>query len=241
MRVPIQEMTREEIFRLTPLKCGWTMSREELETIFMACDAFWHHPGNKNPGAPHAELTSGKHSNFYINCPRVLEDSNLCQIMARQLFHLLLDHYHGPIHWVVGSDSSALGLSKDLANLTRAKWRPLQKKDDDSQAWEKGVIQPGEKVLHIEELLTTSGTTQAVRKGIRENNPYPVDFVPFIPVLVHRPDKGVPEEVDGSRLIYLLHYDTYAVDPKEQECELCKNGSPALPAKENWDELINSM
>ena len=142
---------------------------------------------------------------------------------------------------MVGSDSSALGISKDVANLLGAKWHPMQKGPNKTQIWEKAVIEHGEWVLHIEELLTTSLTTQAVRDGIKKGNPNQVNFVPFIPLLVHRPDKTAPAIIDGSQLIWLLRYDTYVVDPTKEECALCKNGSRALPAKENWDELVATM
>ncbi len=234
-------LPREEIFKLRPEEVKRSLDKTELEAIFLACNAFWHHPGEKNIQAPHVELTSGKHSNIYVNCPQVLERSNLCQIMAYQILQLLFKHYPCNIDWVVGSDSAALGLAKDVANLTNAKWRPLQKNPDKTQTWEKGTILPDENVLHIEELLTTGGTTKAVRDGIHAGNFYPVNFIPFIPVLVHRPDPDAPDVIEESKIIHLLHYDTYVVDPSKEECQLCQKGSPALPAKENWTELVNSM
>lgn len=213
----------------------------EIEIIFKACDAFWRHPGEENPKAPHVILTSGKHSNIYINCPEVLRRSNLCQVMAQYLVDLLRSHYSGPVDWVTGSDSSALGLSKDVANILKAMWHPMQKVKKETgefQVWEKAVIPCGAWVLQVEELLTTAGTTQAVRDGIKKGNPNQVNFVPFIPVLVHRPNKGVSEEIDGSKLIWALHYDTYVVDPEKEECLLCRNGSEALTGgKDNWRRL----
>lgn len=234
-------LTKEAILQLDPQDCKRTLVKEELEMIFRACDALWHHPGTKNPKAPHAILTSGKHSNIYINCPQVLQRSNLCQIMAMQLHHLMQSFYSGPIDWVIGSDSSALGISKDMANLLNVRWHPMQKGPNKTQLWEKATMACGEWVLHVEELLTTSLTTQAVRDGIKKGNPNQINFVPFIPLLVHRPDKNAPEKIDNSKLIWLLHYDTYVVDPEKEECAFCKNGSPALLAKENWDRLVATM
>lgn len=234
-------LTKKEVLQLDPRDCTWEMCSADLELIFRACDAFWHHPGRKNIQAPHAILTSGKHSNLYVNCPQVLQWSNLCQIMAQQLVYLLRAHYAGPIDWVTGSDSSALGLSKDFANLVKARWHPMQKGPEKTQIWEKAVIAPGEWVLDVEELLTTGLTTQAVYAGIKKGNPYPISFVPFVPLLLYRPDKGVPESISGSKLIWLLDYDAYVVDPNKEECALCKNGSPALLAKENWSWLVDTM
>lgn len=234
-------LSAKDILQLDPQNCKRVLCKDELEMIFKACNAFWHHPGQQNPTAPHAILTTGKHSNIYVNCPQVLQRSNLCQIMAMQLLYLLSSPYDGPIDWVIGSDSSALGISKDVANAVKAKWHPMQKGPNKTQIWEKAVIQSADRVLHVEELLTSSFTTQAVRDGIKKGNPNQVNFIPFIPLLVHRPDKTAPETIDGSKLIWLLHYDTYVVNPNEEECELCNNGSQAIPAKENWDKLVETM
>lgn len=234
-------LTAKDILHLDPQDCKRVLCKDELEMILKACGAFWHHSGQKNLKAPHVKLTSDKHSNIYVNCPKVLQRSNLCQIMAQQLVYLLQSHYDGPVDWVTGSDSSALGISKDVANLLNARWHPMQKGPNKTQIWEKAVIDPGEWVLDIEELMTTSLTTQAVCDGIKKGNPNQVNFVPFIPLLVHRPDKDAPETIDGSKLIWLLHYDTYVIDPKEEECELCKNGSVALSGKDHWNELVATM
>ncbi len=237
----LNNMSRKDLLKLNPEICKKDMTKKHLEAIFMACDAFWHHPGEKNPTAPHAKLTSGKHSNIYINCTRVLQRSNLCQIMAYQLLRRLSSFYNGPIDWVIGSDSAALGLSKDIANLANAKWHAMQKGPDKTQIWEKATIMPEEHVLHVEELLTTNQTTKAVRTAVREGNPYQVNFIPYIPVLVLRPDKDVPDSIDGSKLFSCLYYDTYVVDPEKEECEFCKNGSSALSPKNHWDELMETM
>lgn len=241
--VPVffEGLSTRDIIRLDPDECRRVLTPIEIEMIFKASDAFWYHPGQKNPTAPHVILTSNKHSNIYVNCPLVLQRSNLCQIMAQQMVYLLQSRYDGPVDWVVGSDSSALGISKDVANLLGARWHPMQKGPDKNQIWEKAVMACGEWVLHIEELLTTSLTTQAVRDGIKQGNPNQVNFVPFIPLLVHRPDKDAPKVIDDGRLIWLLHYDTYVVDPRKEDCEFCKNGSPALSGKEHWDELMATM
>lgn len=211
------------------------LNQKEIEAIFQACGAFWFHSGN--PKAPHAELTSGKCSNGYIDCNKVLTHSNLCQIMAEALVSVLQVHYQGRVDWVVGSDSAALGLSKDVANKLGACWHPLQKGPDKTQVWEKVIMPQGAIVLHVEELMTTAITANAVRQAIKTGNPNPVNFVPFLPVLIHRPAPGEGDVVDGSQVIYAAHYDIWAADPAD--CPLCKQGSERLrPKGANWDRLV---
>jgi hypothetical protein len=241
------KMDLMSIRSLDPKDIERELSPKEIIHIFVTCNAFWRHPAAGNPKAPHALLTTGKHSDIYVNCPRVLSYSNLCQIMAFQLFSKLSEVYKGPINWVLGSDSSALGLSKDIANLAKAQWHPMQKVKspggEERQVWEKAVILPGETVLHVEELMVTSTTFQRVRKGIKEAHPeYPVQFVPYVPVLILRPKDKKPIKIH-DQFITALYIETMVVDVDEgEECPLCAQGSEALkPKGENWKKMVDSM
>jgi len=112
------------------------------------------------------------------------------------------------------------------------------------QVWEKMVIKPYEYVLHVEELMVTSTTALRVRNGIRKAHPdYPIKFVPFLPVLVFRPQKNNNiEKIDNSKILPVLSYETFVVDPKKETCPLCAKGSKALkPKGENWVTMIESM
>lgn len=80
--------------------------------------------------------------------------------------------------------------------------------------------------------MTTAGTALAVREGIRQGNPSPVEFTPFVATLVHRSNIY---EIEESPVIYLTHYDIDTWTP--EECPLCKLGSPRVTPKQNWDLL----
>lgn len=240
-------MTSKQVRGISPAKIG-VLTIEEIEHIFKACNAFWNHPGEKDIKAPHARLTTGKHSDIYVNCPLVLCYSNLCQIMAMQIYWKIreINKTFRP-DWVTGSDSSALGLAKDVANIFGAKFHPMQKVklpgEKERQVWEKMVIRPDEVVLHIEELTTTRTTAMRVRKGIRDAHDYPINFAPFLPILVFRPDgEDIPSGIDGSKILPILFYKTFVVDPKKEECSLCAQGSDAIkPKGPEWERLVASM
>jgi hypothetical protein len=251
MTIPSNElltMTAERIARLKVTKLQRFLSDYEIEHIFKTLGAFWHHPGERNIKAPHAKLTTGKHSDIYVNSPMVLCYSNLSQIMAWQLAFRLQRIYDRKIDWVTGSDSSALALSKDFANLVGARWHPMQKvKSEDGaerQIWEKMVIEPHETVLHIEELMVTSATALRVREGICAAHPdYPINFVPWLPVLTFRPSgNDTITEIEESSILPVLNYKTFVVDPEKEKCPLCAQGSQALaPKGANWQILVDSM
>jgi hypothetical protein len=105
------------------------------------------------------------------------------------------------------------------------------------QGWKRLEIGPGEKILQVEELVTTAGTLRDVREGIKFANPgKELNFLPVVGALIHRsPDflfEGVP-------IIFLAHFDIETWDPKD--CPLCANGSEKLRprgAPGNWAKLV---
>ncbi len=208
------------------------VTAEEFDHIFRVCDALWQHSGN--PKDPHAELTSGKCSNGFVDVLRVLRYSNLCQFLAHQLVDVAVMDDMAEINpaWVIGSDHAGAALSHSVACEFRAQHDFTEKGPNKTQLWQRFTIQPDEEVLQVEELITTTSTLKAVREGIRSGNSEPVQFSPIVLALVHRSNVY---EFEGSPILFLRHYDIETWDPGE--CPLCKAGSKRVRAKTNWAEL----
>lgn len=206
------------------------LSHLEIRHIFETCDALWLHDGDMR--RPHAELTSGKCSDGFVDVLRVLRYTNLCQIMADQLVHRLHERGGGIVDWVIGSDHAGATLSFAVAAHLNAQHDFTEKGSDKTQVWKRFVVQPGEVVLQVEELVTTTGTLQAVRNGIRAGNPHQVSFAPLSLCLVHR---APVYEFDGSPIVSLVHWDIQTWPP--DECPLCAGGSPRVRPKQNWAQL----
>ena len=102
----------------------------------------------------------------------------------------------------------------------------------------KETIRSGANVLEVEELTTTTGTIEEVRRAVRERNPEPFNFLKIVGVLFYRPPK-LPAiyEIDGERiaLVALIKKEMWAINPAE--CLLCKAGSPRYKPKSHWQEL----
>ena len=92
----------------------------------------------------------------------------------------------------------------------------------------------GAKVLQIEELITTLGTTTNIREAVEKGNLEPVEFLPIVGTLVHRPPK-LPVTYNGLEVVSLVEKEVWAVDPAE--CPLCRQGSIRLKPKSHWAEL----
>lgn len=209
---------------------------EGIMRWFEQCDAAWVHDGD--PKKPHAELTSGKCSNAFFDCLRVLRHPNLCQILANQLFRKLQAFGIKEADWVVGSAYAAITFSYEVAKLFGATHGFVEKdpKDPDGKRmlWSRMTIPAGARVLQVEELITTIGTTREVRRAVLEGNAEkPVNFLPVVGVLVHRPPK-LPAAYGDFQVIAVIEKEVWAVDPP---CDLCKAGSARYRPKTHWKEL----
>lgn len=207
------------------------LTSEEIRHIFETCSALWLHSGDMT--RPHAELTSGRCSDGFVDVLRVLRYANLCELLGRQLAAKIDDVYRGHIDWVVGSDHAAATLSFAVASHYGAQHDFTEKGPDKTQLWKRFEIGRDEVVLQVEELVTTTGTLQAVRDGLRRAHPeHEVQFAPVVACLVHR---SPTYEFEGSPIVSLIHFDIQTWAP--EECPLCAAGSPRVRPKHNWAEL----
>ena len=207
------------------------MTELELREILETAEAFWIHDGD--PAMPHAELTTGKCSNGFVDVLRALRFSNVCYAAAQALAKSIRDVYKGTIDWVIGSDHAGAVFSQNIAIWLNAQHDFCEKGPEKSQLWKRFKIKPEEIVLQVEELMTTSLTFQEVRKGIREGNgDVSVTFAPVAGVLVHRSDVW---DIEGTKIVPFVHYDISVWKPSD--CPLCKAGSKRLRPKQHWAEL----
>jgi orotate phosphoribosyltransferase len=226
-------------FNLLHLRPGafWDidLSDEVILNWFRECDAVWLHDGDS--AKPHAELTSGKCSNGYFDCPRVLKYPALCEILAVQLARKLKASGIRA-DWVIGSAYAAITFSYEVAKAMGAIHGAVEKDPSDPDQkrmlWRRITIPAGAKVLQAEELITTIGTTREVRRAVTEGNAEQVEFLPFVGTIIHRPAR-LPMVYEGMEVVSLVERAVWAVDPSE--CPLCKAGSKRVKPKTHWAEL----
>jgi len=231
----------DEIMSLDPY--NYLGKKVDIKTIlnwFDLCDAAWIHDGDSKK--PHAELTSGKCSNAYFNCPEVLKFGPLNEILAYQLYQNLREAGATKVDWVIGSPYAAITFSYELAKLFKAIHGFTEKDPKDSEGkkmvWRRMVIPSGSSVLQVEELVSTSGTFQEVRRAVEKGNAEPVNFLPEIGVLIHRPPK-LPVDYGDRRIVALVEKEVWAVE--SDECPLYKTGSPRCRPKSHWRELTGKV
>jgi len=207
------------------------MAEPELREMLEAAEAFWIHDGNV--AHPHAELTTGKCSDGFVDTLRALRFSNVCYIAAQALAKSIRDVYQGPIDWVIGSDHAGAVFSQNVAIWLNAQHDFTEKGTEKAQEWKRFKIKEGDVALQVEELMTTSDTFLRVREGIRRGNGSPVTFAPVAGVLIHR---SSVQQIEDTVIVPFAHYDIRVWDGPDV-CPLCKAGSKRLRPKQNWAEL----
>ena len=213
------------------------LSEEDILAWFDALDAVWMYDAS-DLKAPHAKLRSGKCSNGFFDSLRVLSNPRLCEILAFQLVRKLKEAGIEKVDWVIGSASAAITFSHEVAKAYGAIAAFTEKDPSDPSAkkmmWRRRQIPEGAVVLQAEELITTSGTFVEVRRAVDEENYEPVNWLPVVGVLVHRPP-ALPVNYGGIGIVSLIEQIVWAVE--KQDCHLCKAGSPRYEPKSNWAKL----
>lgn len=229
-------MEKINLLEIDPKDYERVLTGNEILHWFDLCDAAWVHDGD--PKKPHAELTSGMCSNGFFDCMRVLKYPNLAEILGWQLARKLEGYMSETVDWVIGSAYAAITFSYEVAKALRAIHSFVEKDSADLKGkkmlWARMKIPAGAKVLQIEELITTSGTMTEVRRAVEEGNGEPVNFLPIVGALVHRPPR-LPADYGDRKVIAVIEKEIWAVDPKD--CSLCKAGSPRYRPKTHWAEL----
>lgn len=164
----------------------------------------------------HFLLTSGLHSGMYVEKFQVLQypkaTEKLCEGFAEKFKNEKIDVVIGP---VTGGIILAHETAKHFG--TRA---IFAERDNGRMTIKRGFeIQPGERVLIVEDIVTTGGSVMEVIDVVREWG----GIVAGVAMLVDRSggtvDFGVP-----AKALLTLKIDTFT----PENCPLCKAGTPPV-------------
>ncbi|MBU4256985.1 hypothetical protein KJ586_01155 [Patescibacteria group bacterium] len=217
------------------------MKSDKILELFLKHDAYWMHSGN--PTDPHAELTSGLCSNGFFDCLRVLKYVSLSDFLAN-LLACKIRNVIGwqQIDWVIASPMAGITFGHDVARALGAQIFMFTEKDPAQKGkmlWTRMAIPESDTVLQIEELTTTAKTLNAVKDAVDQGNPNPVNWLPYVGILVHRPSKLPVTHYGDRQVIALVEKEVWAVPP--EECHLCKAGSVRYRPKTHWEELTGKI
>jgi orotate phosphoribosyltransferase len=221
------------------INSGNPVPQDEIIRWLKLVDAYWTFDYAGDPKRPHALLTSGNHSDGFVDCLRLLSYPPVSDVLARQLAVKLseqleeLTHQSG-VDWVIGSPHAGITFSYDVARHFRARHGFTEKgPNDEGKLWKRLSIEPDERVLLVEELITTMKTVKEQARAVHTTDAdKSVNFVPTLGVFFNR---------SGSNTFgvwpIVSVVEKIITNWTPDECPLCKNGSLAIRPKQNWKQL----
>lgn len=182
------------------------MTESEGKEIFVAAGAIME---------GHFLLTSGLHSPMYVEKFNVLQHPE----STEKLCKALAEHFKNEkIQTVVGPMTGGILLAHEVGKAlgTRA---IFTERENGRMTFRRGfALEKGERVLIVEDIVTTGGSVKEVIDVVRENGGVPV----AVGMLVDR--SGGKVNFGDVPYHALLHLDVTTYDPKL--CPLCEKGTP---------------
>ncbi len=189
------------------------MTGPEVQKIFESAQALL---------SGHFLLSSGKHSNRYLQCALVTQQP----VMAAQLADALAQKIVATeVSVVLGPAVGGIVIAQEVAQaITRAgnsKVRAIFcERVDNKMTLRRGfAIKPGEKILAVEDVVTTGGSVKEAMDLAKSLGGELAGVAAFVDRSVTTPDLGAP-------LTSLLKVQADIYSP--ETCPLCRQGIPIV-------------
>ncbi len=164
----------------------------------------------------HFRLSSGRHSDVFVQKFRVFEDPRLTQRFGEMLARLFRERgFDCVASPAVGA--IPLGFATALAADTRF---VIAEREAGAMTFRRGfTLAPHERVLVVEDVVTTGGSALEVVEAVRSAGASPVG----VGALIDRSDPA-RGPLRGVRFEALLKLETTSYAP--EECPMCRAGEP---------------
>ncbi|MGI5879784.1 MAG: orotate phosphoribosyltransferase [Syntrophomonadaceae bacterium] len=160
----------------------------------------------------HFRLTSGRHSNQYMQCAQVLKYPHYTEQLARHLADCFLDD---GVELVVGPAMGGIIVAYEVGRQLGVP-AIFTEREDGVMVIRRGFnIEPGQKVLVVEDVVTTGGSVKEVIERVKAAD----GEVIGVGVLVDRSSGKVDF---GVKTAAVLTMDIESWEP--DNCPLCKEG-----------------
>lgn len=160
----------------------------------------------------HFRLTSGRHAQYYMQCARLLQYPEVAGPLCSQLAQYFADQ---KISVVVGPATGAIIIAYEAARALGAK-ALFTERENGAMTLRRGFsVEPGDRVLVVEDVVTTGGSVQEVIELMRKIGAEVVGTGVLIDRSGGKIDFGVP-----LRSLIAMEIESFA----PENCPLCEEG-----------------
>jgi orotate phosphoribosyltransferase len=164
----------------------------------------------------HFILTSGNHSDTYVQCARILENPEVTAQLCAELVNPWMDQ---GVDIVVGPALGGIILSYELARPLKARAMYLERVDN-KMTLRRGFSVPAKsKVIVAEDVITTGGSVKDVIDVLNQQG---ASVLGIISLVDRRPEKG--NQIFGIKYNSIIQVTPPIYQP--DKCPLCRQGIP---------------
>jgi len=179
----------------------------------------------------HFILSSGNHSNRYLQSAKVLEDPKRAELLATELARLIRES-ELEIDTVCAPALGGVLAGYELARALGARSIFVERKEGEMELRRGFEVSPGEKILICEDIITTGGSAMEAANVIRELGAEVVGFAALANRGFCRREgseiSAKPEcKLPADKPLFALADFEFAMYAPE-ECPLCAQGSEAV-------------
>ncbi|HJO27553.1 MAG TPA: orotate phosphoribosyltransferase [Planctomycetota bacterium] len=194
------------------------MTPEEVLGLFRASGALLE---------GHFELSSGLHSERYFQCARLLEDPRRAGELAGALADQLRAADQAPIELVVGPAIGAVVWAQEMGRALGTHAIFTERSGGEMTLRRGFEVRPGERVLIVEDVVTTGGSAREALDVIRERGAEIVAVGTILNRSGGNPFAG--DEGEGGEGLPLFSLaEAQAVAWERDACPLCAAGGQAV-------------
>ncbi len=165
----------------------------------------------------HFLLTSGRHSDKYMQCARIFQSTATSAELCGELVEKFRDKQ---IDVVVGPALGAIQMAYEVARQLGVPNMFTERDSDGKMALRRGFsIEKGQRVLIVENVITTGGSVREVMDILNELGAEIMGVGVMVDRSAGKIDFGVPTEA-------VLSVEVESWEP--HSCPLCKAGTPVV-------------
>ncbi len=164
----------------------------------------------------HFQLTSGKHSNKYLQCAKIFKNAKYSEELCKELAEKYADK---GVDVVIGPAMGAVIMAYEVSRHLNVPNLFTERENGEMTLRRGFQIEPGQKVLVVEDVVTTGGSVREVIEVVKAAGGEVVGVGSIVDRTGGKIDFGVPYAA-------VISMEVTAYEP--DECPMCKKGEPVV-------------